>query len=93
MTLYVYFKLIVAEHPNLFAIIRGMQNQLSIEYPGLKTRLLKRPNADEEGRETWMEVYDINPAVQSQFMGRISELAVAGKLPHPRRNEFFISID
>jgi hypothetical protein len=92
MTLYVYFKFIVAEHPRALEIIRAMQDKLLGEYAGLRCNLLKRPNADDEGRETWMETYELITSEQVEFLNRLSELALELKLPQPRRNEIFISL-
>jgi hypothetical protein len=93
MTLYVYFKFFVSDHPMIAGSIREMQEQLLLEYPSLDCDLLKRPHADEEGRETWMEVYRGVASEPSQFIERLKELAFKNDLPQPRRNEIFISID
>jgi hypothetical protein len=93
MTLYVYFKFIVSDHPMTLKRIRGMQEQLMQEYSDLECDLLKRPNPDEDGRETWMEIYRGVTSQSSLFMGRLSELALKNDLPQPRRNEVFISVE
>ena len=93
MTLYVYFKFIVSDHPMTLKLIRGMQERLSQEYPGLECDLLKRPNLDEEGRETWMEIYRGVMPQSSPFMERLAELALKNDLPQPRRNEVFIPVE
>lgn len=93
MTLYVYFKFIVSDHPMTLKLIKGMQEQLMQEYPGLEYDLLKRPNSDEDGKETWMEIYRGVTSQSSLFMERLSELALKNDLPQPRRNEVFIPIE
>ena len=92
MTLYVYFKFVVSDYPTITKFIREMQGQLLLEYPSLECDLLKRPQTDEEGRETWMEVYSGIASEPSKFIERLTELALKNDLPQPRRNEIFISI-
>ena len=93
MTLYIYFKFIVSDHPMTLKLIKGMQEQLMQEYLGLECDLLKRPNPDEDGKETWMEIYRGVTSKSSLFMERLSELALKNDLPQPRRNEVFISVE
>jgi hypothetical protein len=93
MTLYVYFKFVVSDYPMITKFIKEMQGQLLLEYPSLDCDLLKRPQTDEEGRETWMEVYRGIASEPSKFMERLTELALKNDLPQPRRNEIFISIE
>jgi hypothetical protein len=92
MIIYVYYKFLVSEFPQVAINVRRIQSQLTAEFIGLKCSILKRPNADEEGRETWMEVYDVGDVNQNQFIDRLSELALKEGLPAPRRNEIFIPI-
>jgi hypothetical protein len=93
MNLYVYFKFIVADHSLVLSHIREMHAQLSHEFPGLVCELLKRPVPDQDGKETWMEVYRGAVTEKSEFNERLSELALKNELPQPRRNEVFISIE
>lgn len=93
MNLYVYFKFIVADHPQVLKRIREMHDQLSLEFPGLFCDLLKRPLPDQEGRETWMEVYRGLPTNTPGFNERLLELVLSKELPQPRRNEVFIPME
>ena len=93
MNLYVYFKLVVSEYPLVLSNLRKMHAQLSHEFPGLVCELLKRPLPDQDGKETWMEVYRGAVAQESEFNERLSELALKNQLPQPRRNEVFIPIE
>jgi hypothetical protein len=93
MNLYVYFKFIVAEHPLVFKRIKEMQDQLALEFPGLVCEFLKRPAPDQDGKETWMEVYRGVATEKSEFNERLAELVLTYDLPQPRRNEVFIPID
>jgi len=92
MTLYVYYKFVVSEHPMVFRIVSEIQAQLTLEFPELDCGLLKRPNADDEGRETWMEIYRGVATDSSCFIERLDQLALKNVLPQPRRNEVFVPI-
>jgi hypothetical protein len=93
MNLYVYFKFVVGDHPQVLRRIGDMQDQLALEFPGLVCELLKRPLPDQDGKETWMEVYRGVAADSLHFIERLSQLALKNALPHPRRNEVFIPIE
>ena len=93
MNLYVYFKFVVSDHPLILSRLTEMHRQLSREFPGLVCELLKRPLPDQDGKETWMEVYRGAAAQGSEFNERLSELALKNELPQPRRNEVFIPIE
>ena len=93
MNLYIYFKFFVADHPLVSKRIREMQNQLVLEFPGLVCELLKRPFPDQDGRETWMEVYQGMMTESLEFNERLTELVLKYELPQPRRNEVFIATE
>jgi len=93
MNLYVYFKFVVSDHPLALKCIKEMHNQLTIEFPGLVCDLLKRPFPDQDGKETWMEIYHGIATEKSEFGERLEELALKNGLPQPRRNEVFIPIE
>jgi len=92
MNLFVYYKLMASEHPNLHIKIQMMQAELKSEFPSLTTDLLKRPEADESGRETWMEIYNLSDIDINIFRTELELLTLNMELPQPRRNEVFISI-
>lgn len=92
MKLFVYYKLIAAEHPNLQIKIQMMQMELKSQFPAMTGDLLKRPDPDESGRETWMEIYDLSDTDINLFRTELDLLAINAELPQPRRNEVFISI-
>lgn len=93
MNLYVYFKFIVRDHPLVLKCVREMHDQLALEFPGLVCDLLKRPFPDQDGKETWMEIYHGEAAEKPAFSERLEELALKNSLPQPRRNEVFIPIE
>jgi len=92
VNLYVYYKFLVDESPGASGLVRHIQGQLASEFPGLKYDLLKRPNKDDVGRETWMEVYSLNDDALPQFQLRLNQFALELNLPHPRLNELFVPI-
>jgi len=93
MILYVYFKFIVQDEPAVPGAVSAMQAVLGREFPQVLARLLKRPEADGEGRETWMETYEMPQADLARFRSRLDELAALYQLPQPRRNEVFVPLD
>ena len=92
MNLYVYFKFIPKDVNSVAGNIREIQNQLIDLFPGLECSLLKRPEKDSEGRETWMEVYALEGGNEKVFQDKLSELAIANDLPQPRFCELFIPV-
>jgi len=93
MILYVYFKFVVRDEPAVPGAVRAMQGDLRLEFPQVLARLMKRPEADGEGRETWMETYELPQADLARFHSRLDQLAVLYRLPQPRRNEVFVPLD
>ena len=93
MNLYVYYKFLVDELPGVSSVVQRVQEQLAKEFPGLEFDLLKRPNKDDAGRETWMEIYVLSDDVLPQFQLRLDQLALEEGLPHPRLSELFVPID
>jgi Domain of unknown function (DUF4936) len=62
--LFIYYRLDVADAPAAQAAVAVFQAGLRARYPWLRARLLRRPNAI-DGRETWMETYAADPALNS----------------------------
>lgn len=92
MNLYVYYKLASSEASNQHIKVLLMQAELKAQFPKLSFQLLKRPDTDETGRETWMETYDLSEIDINDFRGVLDQLALAANLPQPRKNEIFISL-
>ena len=93
MILYVYFKFVVRDAPAVLAGVLAMQDDLRREFPQVLSRLMKRPKSDAEGRETWMETYELRHVDLARFRERLDQLAVLHHLPQPRRNEVFVPLD
>jgi hypothetical protein len=70
-----------------------MQEELTTYFSELNCQLLKRPEKDSEGRETWMEVYSSNDADLKDFKEVLSALVGKYQLPEPRFYESFIPVE
>ena len=90
MHLFVYYKFIPADYPNLHANINRLQWSVTSQISGLQCKLLKRPNLDDQGRETWMEQYDFPDEFFDQLMIKINEETAKLEPTPPRMNEVFI---
>lgn len=96
MFVYVYYKFIPSTVLGLKNDVAALQSAIISEYAGVQTQLFKRPTHDQEGRETWMEVYNLehlNVQDPQPFINRLTELAKQHSLPQPRANEIFLTID
>jgi hypothetical protein len=92
MILYVYFKFSPSDLPEIAKLIKDMQHKLSTQFPSLSYRLMKRPEQDDQGRETWMEAYELYDGDESLFKKMLNDLVQQNNLPQPRFNEIFIPI-
>ena len=96
MYLFVYYKIEPDQHAGLQSRVKAMQHELAQEFPDVVCQLLKRPECDEQKRETWMETYHL-PGVRmadfgmADFRARLDILTQDPHFPSPRRNEIFIS--
>jgi hypothetical protein len=90
MNVFVYYKLIKSEHPHLQSRIKTMQAALTAQFPALCCDLMKRPETDVSGHETWMEIYHLTDIDLNQFRKILDQLVKDADLPHPRRNEVFV---
>jgi hypothetical protein len=92
MNLFVYYKLIQSEHPNLPSRIKIMQAALNAQFPGLCCNLMKRPEIDVSGHETWMEIYTLINVDMLEFRKMLDQFALNANLPQPRKNEVFLTV-
>lgn len=88
---YVYYKVAARDAAVLAPLVHAMQRRLAHE-AGVQVQLKRRPG-DQDGLQTWMEVY---PGVGDGF-GAVLAQAVdaAGIAPHlagPRRLELFTDL-
>jgi Domain of unknown function (DUF4936) len=91
MYLFVYYKLDPKQCPALQSQISDMQALLIGQFPGVTCQLLKRPDTDEHGLETWMETYHLSEIDKNEFRQTLDRLTQDERFPGPRRNEIFIS--
>ena len=100
MYVYVYYKLVPTEFPSLHSQIKTLQSTIEAEFVtshsiSIRSQLFKRPELDKEGRETWMEVYNLNALTDEtvqEFLACLQQLALEMGLPQPRACEKFQSI-
>ena len=91
MKLFVYYKFLPLEHPDIKTRVQHMQMQLQHTFSTLHAQVMRRPKPDELGQVTWMEIYDVSLADFDEFSIELERVAKEAKLPHPRRNEQFVS--
>lgn len=91
MQLFVYYKLVPTHQADVKVRVARMQAELQKQFQISEPQLLKRPEPDELGRETWMEVYDLTGLSADLFKAQLERASVSAGLPQPRRNELFVS--
>jgi hypothetical protein len=91
MKLFVYYKFLPLEQPDMKARVENMQATLQKMFVALDPQVLMRPKADELGQVTWMEIYDLSSRDVDEFKVALDSAAEAAKLPQPRRIEQFIN--
>lgn len=92
MNLFVYYKFIHAHYPDVKSKIKTLQTELIAKFPDLHCELMKRPDSDASGNETWMEIYKLGEVDLNAFIDTLDRLAMEHALPKPRRNEMFTPI-
>ncbi len=91
-TLFVYYKLPIAEHAHWRPRVEAFQDELKQKWSGLGAELLQRPEATPDGIETWMEIYTHKDGVTQTIMDSIAAAVVVHGLPPKRMSEFFIPL-
>lgn len=88
---YVYYKVRAIDAATLAPLVRAMQRRLAQD-AGVQVQLKRRPQ-DQDGLQTWMEVY---PGVGDAFAAQLAQAVdAAGIAPHlagPRRLEIFTDL-
>ena len=90
MKFFIYYKFLPLEQPELKARVDTMQSMLQNRFRALDPQLLRRPNPDEQGQVTWMEIYELTADDLEGFKLELEQAALAAKLPQPRRSELFV---
>ena len=90
MKLFVYYKFLPDEHPELKMHVQQMQLRLQTQFPQLSAQVMRRPLPDELGQVTWMEIYDLGLSDFAVFKFELERAAEQEKLLQPRRTEQFV---
>ena len=90
MQLFIYYKFMPPDQPDLKARIESMHAQLQKKFPSLVCKVMRRPNPDELGQVTWMEIYELGAIDPDTFKLELDRTAVEDNLPPPRRSEQFV---
>ena len=90
MKLFVYYKFLPLEHPQIKTRVEQMQAKLKNRFVALHPQVMKRPKPDELGQVTWMEIYDLSSVDFDEFKIALDLAAKTAELPQPRRTEQFI---
>lgn len=92
MYLFVYYKFLPLEYPDLEPNVRRLLDQVQAVMPDVKVQLLRRPDDNENGEQTWMETYACEPARLEGLQTTVAQIANALALPAPRRVEVFVAV-
>jgi hypothetical protein len=95
--LYVYYRVGGRDVTAARRDIAALQAALRAAHPGLLTRLLRRPDA-QDGVETWMEVYTRPASAAGVDLGMQADIearaaAHCAHLEGPRHVEVFVALD
>jgi len=94
--LFIYYRIPVAQAPAAQAAVLAFQARLRQRHPGLATRLLRRPQAQDQ-HQTWMEIYSldrstspngITPSLAAEIEAEARSLA--GLIAGDRHVEVFV---
>lgn len=91
--LFIYYRAPPLQADALAASVRQMQAELCRAHPGLRARLLRRPDT-RDGLQTWMEAYALPAGASAEVLGAAIERAaeaVKPQLAGARHVEHFIA--
>lgn len=93
MFLFVYYKFVAQAYPRISEQLAELESAVRYRFPGIALRVLRRPDTDAAGQQTWMEMYEIRDqdlqALQTWLVDRVDQLG----LPSKRAVEVFIAPD
>lgn len=92
MHLFIYYKFLPSEHPDLESSAKQLLAQVQVAVPGVKVQLLKRPDVNDRGEHTWMEAYECESERFEALQAEVHRLAGELALPKGRRVEVFVEI-
>jgi hypothetical protein len=92
MDLYIYYKVREAQAPALLPQVLAMQRTLAQEH-GVATGLKRRPEA-QDGRQTWMEIYQHAPQAFTESLARaLGSTGIGTLIDGGRHTEIFVDIE
>ncbi|AWB33600.1 hypothetical protein DBV39_07630 [Orrella marina] len=89
--LFVYYKFIAQAYPSIATQLAELETTVHERFPEVSIRLLRRPEADSSGQQTWMEMYEIQGRDLPGLQSLLSELVDRLGLPPKRAIEVFIA--
>ncbi len=92
LSLFVYYKVPLAEHAHCLSLVNKFQQALQLKWPALEMEMAQRPNPSAEGLETWMEIYKHPAGLTEEVIASIAQLAADMGLPPKRASEVFIPV-
>ena len=92
LTLFVYYKVPLAEHDDCLSLVTQFEAALQLKWPELEIEIAQRPIPSAEGLETWMEIYRYPAGLTEEMMASIGQLATDLGLPPKRASEVFIPV-
>jgi Domain of unknown function (DUF4936) len=89
--LFVYYRVRSDNAAEANAAVQRMQAQLRDDHPHLSARLLRRPE-EEDGLQTWMEIYAAEVGITDEMSSSIETqaFALAPLIDGPRHTEVFV---
>jgi hypothetical protein len=91
MDLYIYYKVDPAAAADLAGRVAAMQAGLAASH-GVAAVLRRRPG-EQDGRQTWMEVYpDVPAGFDAALALAVGESGIAGLIGGPRHTEIFVEL-
>ncbi len=91
MDLYVYYKVDPAAAAELATRVTAMQSQLASNQH-VAVALRRRPG-EQDGKQTWMEVYpDVPAGFDAALAQAVGESGIVGLIDGPRHTEIFVEL-
>lgn len=91
MDLYIYYRVASANGQELCGRVVAMQRSLSHDY-GIVGSLKRRPE-EQDGQQTWMEVYQAVPdGFETALERAIAQAGLTYLIDGPRHTEYFVDV-
>lgn len=92
MHLFVYYKFVPSDYPSIESTARQLLAQVQEVVPSVKVQLLRRPDVNDKGEHTWMEIYECEAACFDRLKAQVQQRANQLLLPAGRRLEVFVAV-